>query len=72
MQTKPLAANLFMYLGQYRTFFLHLLSLDGRDRGEGAKRIETILQELARTHPEANKMTPESIIDSSIVKDASL
>jgi NitT/TauT family transport system substrate-binding protein len=36
------------------------------------KGIETILQELARTYPEANKMTPESIIDSSIVKDASL
>ena len=36
------------------------------------KGIETILQELARTYPEANKMTPESIIDLSIVKDASL
>jgi NitT/TauT family transport system substrate-binding protein len=36
------------------------------------KGIETILQELARTYPEANKMTPESIIDSSVVKDASL
>ena len=36
------------------------------------KGIETILQELSRTYPEANKMTPESIIDSSIVKDASL
>ena len=36
------------------------------------KGIETILQELARTYPEASKMTPESIIDSSIVKDASL
>ena len=36
------------------------------------KGIETILQELARAYPEANKMTPESIIDSSIVKDASL
>ena len=36
------------------------------------KGIETILQELARTYPEANKMTPKSIIDSSIVKDASL
>ena len=36
------------------------------------KGIETILQELSRTYPEASKMTPESIIDSSIVKDASL
>jgi hypothetical protein len=36
------------------------------------KGIETILQELSRTYPEANKMPPESIIDSSIVKDASL
>jgi NitT/TauT family transport system substrate-binding protein len=35
------------------------------------KGIETILQELARTYPEASKMTPESIIDSTIVKDAS-
>ena len=35
------------------------------------KGIETILQELSRTYPEASKMTPESIIDSSIVKDAS-
>jgi hypothetical protein len=30
------------------------------------------LQELARTYPEATKLTPESVIDSSIVKDASL
>ena len=36
------------------------------------KGIETILQELAKTHPNANKVTPESIIDTSIVKDASL
>ena len=33
--------------------------------------IETILQELSRTYPEASKLTPESIIDASIVKDAS-
>jgi NitT/TauT family transport system substrate-binding protein len=36
------------------------------------KGIETILQELARTYPDATKLTPESIIDSSIVKDASM
>jgi hypothetical protein len=36
------------------------------------KGIETILQELSRTYPEASRMTPESIIDLSIVKDASL
>lgn len=36
------------------------------------KGIETILQELSRTYPETTKLTPESIIDSSIVKDASL
>jgi hypothetical protein len=36
------------------------------------KGIQTILQELARTYFEANKMTTESIIDSTIVKDASL
>jgi len=36
------------------------------------KGIETILQELTRTYPEATKLTAESIIDSSIVKDASL
>ena len=35
------------------------------------KGIETILQELSRTYPEASKLTPESIIDPSIVKDAS-
>jgi len=35
------------------------------------KGIETILQELSRTYPEASKLTPESIIDASIVKDAS-
>jgi hypothetical protein len=34
------------------------------------KGIETILQELARTYPDASKLTPESIIDTSIVKDA--
>ena len=36
------------------------------------KGIETILQELTRTYPEATKLTAESIIDSTIVKDASL
>jgi NitT/TauT family transport system substrate-binding protein len=36
------------------------------------KGIETILQELARTYPDATKLTPESIIDASIVKDASM
>ena len=36
------------------------------------KGIGTILQELARTYPDASKMTPESITDSTIVKDASL
>lgn len=36
------------------------------------KGIETILQELARTYPDASKLTPESIIDASIVKDASM
>jgi hypothetical protein len=36
------------------------------------KGIETILQELARTYPDASKLTPESIIDAGIVKDASL
>ena len=36
-----------------------------------AKGIETILHELAKTYPEANKLTPESIIDSSIVQAAS-
>ena len=35
------------------------------------KGIETILQELGRTYPEASKLTSESIIDVSIVKDAS-
>jgi NitT/TauT family transport system substrate-binding protein len=35
------------------------------------KGIETILQELARTYPDATKLTPESIIDASIVKEAS-
>ena len=35
------------------------------------KGIETILQELSRTYPEASKLTPESIIDASVVKDAS-
>ena len=36
------------------------------------KGIETILQELAKTHPDATKLTPESIVDASIVKEASL
>jgi NitT/TauT family transport system substrate-binding protein len=36
------------------------------------KGIETILQELARTYPDAIKLTPESIIDASIVKEASM
>ena len=36
------------------------------------KGIETILQELTRTYPDASKLTPESIIDASIVKAASL
>jgi NitT/TauT family transport system substrate-binding protein len=36
------------------------------------KGIETILQELTRTYPDANKLTPESIVDVSIVKEASL
>jgi NitT/TauT family transport system substrate-binding protein len=36
------------------------------------KGIETILQELARTYPDATKLTPESIIDASIVKDAGM
>lgn len=36
------------------------------------KGVETILQELSRTYPEATKLSAESIIDSSIVKDASL
>ena len=36
------------------------------------KGIETILQELAKTYPDASKLTPESIIDASVVKDASL
>ncbi len=35
------------------------------------KGIETILQELGKTYPDASKLTPESIIDASIVKDAS-
>jgi hypothetical protein len=35
------------------------------------KGIETILQELSKTYPEASKLAPESIIDASIVKDAS-
>ena len=35
------------------------------------KGIETILQELGRVYPEASKLTPESIIDANIVKDAS-
>jgi NitT/TauT family transport system substrate-binding protein len=34
--------------------------------------IETILQELAKTEPEATKLPPESIVDASIVKEASL
>ena len=36
------------------------------------KGVETILQELSRTYPEASRLTPKMIIDSSIVKDASL
>jgi ABC-type nitrate/sulfonate/bicarbonate transport system substrate-binding protein len=36
------------------------------------KGIETILQELARTYPDATKLTADSIIDASIVKEASL
>jgi NitT/TauT family transport system substrate-binding protein len=36
------------------------------------KGIETILQELTRTYPGANKLTPESIVDASIVREASL
>jgi len=36
------------------------------------KGVETILQELVKTYPQASKITPESIIDSTIVKDASL
>jgi hypothetical protein len=36
------------------------------------KGVETILQELTRTYPEASKLTPESIIDASIVREASL
>lgn len=35
------------------------------------KGIETILQELTKSYPEATKLTPESIIDASIVKEAS-
>lgn len=35
------------------------------------KGVETILQELIRTYPDASKITPESIVDASIVKDAS-
>ena len=35
------------------------------------KGIETILQELTKSYPEATKLTPESIIDASIVKQAS-
>jgi len=38
----------------------------------GMSDIETILQELTRTYPDASKLTPESIIDASIVKAASL
>ena len=34
------------------------------------KGIETIVQELSRTYPEASKITPESLIDNSIVKEA--
>jgi NitT/TauT family transport system substrate-binding protein len=36
------------------------------------KGIETIIQELTRTYPDASKLQPDAIIDSSIVKDASL
>lgn len=35
------------------------------------KGVETILQELTRSYPEASKIAPESIIDASIVRDAS-